>query len=345
MKKSRDRERGPTLSGCSIKKAACFEVVQAAGGIHEAVDDDLCVGATVAGIDTMSGNCIAQGLHGGVIVAECLHKNGFEFPRASSGTESGADPAVIGAQTAAGSFRRGMENSHVTGSSQLCDEALIFCDREARVAHVRKIDEELEVVAAKFFVDRLDESPSTLDVGESLEFDGTKEFDVPCGDRRIEQARFFYCTHMEFHILRNGGFEIHIDRTVHPLLNRSRGHRYRAVFDGGFERRHELGDDSVFFGRVHRVRTTDHHDEVNFEIQGLEVGHHFGDVVCAGAGEKRNLHASRTHGSECADAIHLRDDRNVAIFFTRERAIRVWRERINKPEVGGNETESNLGFE
>ena len=78
-----------------------------------------------------------------------------------------------------------MENAHVIGGGEFGDEALVFLDGEAGVAHVRRVDEEFEIIAAEFFVDGFDESPCARDVGKGFELTGAEELDVPCGDVRI----------------------------------------------------------------------------------------------------------------------------------------------------------------
>jgi hypothetical protein len=69
----------------SIEESARLEIVEAAGGIHEAVDDKLPVGTAVAGINSVPGNCVAQSLEGRVFVVEGFHENGFQFPGAGGG--------------------------------------------------------------------------------------------------------------------------------------------------------------------------------------------------------------------------------------------------------------------
>ncbi len=278
-------------------------------------------------------------------MAEGLHENGFQFPGAGGGGECRADPAVVGAEAAAGSFGGGVENAHVVGGGEFRDEALVFRDGKAGVSHVGGVDEELEIVAAEFLVDRLDEAPGALDVGESLELDGAKELDVPCGDGGVEQASLLHSAHVEFHILRNGGVEFHVRRAVHPFLDGRGGDRDCAVLDGGLERRDELADDGVLVGGVHRVRAADHHDEVDSETERLEASHHLRDIVRAGAGEKGNLDAARANGRQGADAIHLRHDGDAPVGLAGEMTSGVRHEAVDETDVCRHDAERDVGFE
>ncbi len=322
-----------------------MEVVEAVCDIDEAIDDDLGVGATIGGIDAVAGFEVAERLEGGVVVAEGFDEDGFEFSCFCGGEEGCADPAVIGAEAAAGGFCGGVENTHVVGGGELGDEALVFLDGEAGVAHVCGVDEEFEVIAAEFFVDGFDEGPGALDVGECFEFAGAEEFDVPSGDFRIEQAGFFGGADVEFYVLCDGGVEIHVHGAVHPFLDGGGGYGGGAVGLCGAERAHELGDDRVFVGGVHRVSAADHHDEVGIEFEGSESLHHFRDVRVVGAWEKRDLHAGRSDGREGTDAIHFRDDGDAAVFFALEVAIGIRDEGVDESEVSGDDAEGDVGFE
>ena len=162
-----------------LQIAARVQVVQAAGDIDQTIHDQLGVAATIGGIHSMAGFEIAQRLEGGVIVAEGLDENGFEFSGFCGGKQGRADPSVVGAEAAACGFGRGMKHSHVVGCGEFGDEALVFLDGEAGVSHVSGIDQELEVIVSKLPIDRLDERPGALDIGEGLEFPGPEELDMP----------------------------------------------------------------------------------------------------------------------------------------------------------------------
>ena len=48
--------------------------------IDQAIDNHLGIGAAIRGVDAVTGFKITKGLEGGIVVAECLDKYGFEFP-------------------------------------------------------------------------------------------------------------------------------------------------------------------------------------------------------------------------------------------------------------------------
>lgn len=150
--------------------------------IHQTIDDDLGVAAAVGGVDAVAGFKIAEWLEGWIVVAEGFDENSFEFTSFGGGEKSSADPTIVGAEAAAGGFGGGMENAHVICGGKIGDEALVFLDGETGVTHVCGVDEEFEIIAAEFLVDRFDESGTALDVGKRFEFTGAEEFDVPGGD-------------------------------------------------------------------------------------------------------------------------------------------------------------------
>jgi len=150
--------------------------------VDQAIDNDLGVGAAIRGVDAVAGFEISKRLERGIIMAEGLDEDGFEFPSFGCSQESCADPAVVGAEAATGGFGGGMENPHVIGGGEFTDEVLVLLDGEPGIPHVRGVDEEFEIIAPKFFVDGLDESGTALDVGEGFEFTWAEKFDVPGGD-------------------------------------------------------------------------------------------------------------------------------------------------------------------
>ena len=62
------------------------------------------------------------------------------------------------------------------------------------------------------------------------------------------------------------------------------------MLDGRLDARDELRDHGIFVCRIHRVRATDHDDELDFQVQVLETVDHFGDFRGIGRSEVGNLH-------------------------------------------------------
>ena len=126
---------------CRLQNPSGFEVVESVSDIDQAIDDDLRVAAAVGSVDAVAGLKIAEWLEGGVVVAEGFDENGFEFTGFCGGEKSCTYPTIVGAQATAGGFGGGMENAHVICGGELGDEALVFLDGEAGVAHVCGVDE------------------------------------------------------------------------------------------------------------------------------------------------------------------------------------------------------------
>lgn len=205
------------------------------------------------------------------------------------GSEEGSDPAVIGAEAAAGSFGGGVEATEFAVGSDLCNEFLVFGDAEGGVPAVRGVGEGLEEGAASTHccVGGLEELPETTEIGEGLELAGAEKFDVPGVDAGIGEAGFGVGAVMKFGVLFDRGFEVGaflaLGALDHPVFDRGGGNEGDSVLFGGFEAEEKLIDDCRFVVGVHGIGTADHEHEIEREVEVLEAVGEFVEISFGGA--------------------------------------------------------------
>lgn len=102
------------------------EIVEAAAGVDEAVDDELVVGAAVGGVDAVAGDVFAEAGEGVVFVVEGFDDDFLELFGLDAGGEEGGDPAFVGGVAATGGFGGGVEGAEVSSGGDVADGLLVL---------------------------------------------------------------------------------------------------------------------------------------------------------------------------------------------------------------------------
>ena len=176
------RGLGFGASDAVLEHAPVLEVVEAAGGFDEAIGHDLGVAAAEGGVDAVTGFEFAEGREGGVVVAEEFDEGTGEFSGDGIGGEEGADPAIVGGETAAGGGDGAVEGADFVRFAHGGDDFLVFGDGEAGVATMGGVNESFEEGFAEGLVESGEDGAEFGEGGEGLEFARAEELDVPVFD-------------------------------------------------------------------------------------------------------------------------------------------------------------------
>ena len=330
-----------------LEDAAGDEVVEAAGGVGEAVGDGLGIGAAIGGVDAVAGVGLAEAFEGGVFVVEEFDEDLLEFSGLGGGGEEGPDPAVVGGEASAGGFGGGVEDAEFVVGPEFGDEGLVLGDVEGGVAAVGGIDHGLEEGFAEEGVGGLDNFADAAEVGEGLELGVAEELEVPGLDGGAFHPGFLVGPGVGLGELGDGGVELRAflagGAFLHPLLKGGGGDVGDAVGLGGVEAFGEHGDEGVLVGGIHGIGTADHHDKVDGEADVLQAGDEFVDVIGIGAGEAGDLGTGDFDAGEVEEALHFGHDGEGAIGLAGEASVFVGDETSDEFDVGGDDPEFDVG--
>ena len=117
-----------------------------------------------------------------------------------------------------------------------------------------------------------------------------------------------------------------------------------AVLDGSFEAGHQLSDDGIFVRWIHRVCTSDHDNEVHFQLQRPEPGHKRFNIAGVGGSKERDLHATWAHCGGLTNCFHLRHDQQFALRVAGKLAMFIGDKASDEFDVGGDNAELDVRF-
>ena len=228
-----------------------------------------------------------------------------------------------------------MKGAKHPGVGKFGNKGFVLCDIEIGVATVSGIDEDAKEGRSNFGKEALHDGHQFFKRGEICKFAGAKEFDVPVFDTGTGKAALAVCAGVEFDVLSDSGLKFFCAGglgSAHPFLDR-----------GGVDLLHVVakscGESGVFIGRVVRVGTSDHHDELRLEADAANLGEEFIHVFGNGRAEGRNLNGVNFDGGEFANIARSGKDDQLTGGIAREVAFVIGDQGFEKAEVGAEDSE------